>query len=46
MIRDLKKGKMEFLRQLKHEVRRRKRKEATIVINVPVTESKFNRRII
>jgi hypothetical protein len=37
---------MEFLRQQKHEVRRRKRKEATIVINVSVTEPKFNRRII
>jgi hypothetical protein len=37
---------MEFLRQLKHEVKKRKKKEATIVITVPVTESKFNRRII
>jgi hypothetical protein len=37
---------MEFLRQLKHEVRKRKRKEATIVINVSVTKSKFNRCII
>jgi hypothetical protein len=37
---------MEFLRQLKHEVRKRKRKEAIIVITVLVTKSKFNRRII
>jgi hypothetical protein len=37
---------MEFLRQLKHEVRKRKEKEATLVITVPVTKSKFNRRII
>jgi hypothetical protein len=37
---------MEFLRELKYEVKRRKRKEATIVITVSVTESKFNRRII
>jgi hypothetical protein len=37
---------MENLRQLKHEVRRRKKKEATIVINVSITESKFHRRII
>jgi hypothetical protein len=37
---------MEFLRQLKHEVKRIKRKEATIVINVSITESKLNRRII
>jgi hypothetical protein len=37
---------MEFLRQLKHEVRKRKRKEATIVITMSVTKSKFNRRII
>jgi hypothetical protein len=37
---------MEFLRQLKHEVKKRKRKEATIVITVSVIRSKFNRRII
>jgi hypothetical protein len=37
---------MEFLRQLKHEVKKRKGKEATIVITVPITKSKFNRRII
>jgi hypothetical protein len=37
---------MEFLRQLRHEVRKRKRKEATIVTTALVTKSKFNRCII
>ena len=45
MIRKLKKDRMAFLRQLKHEVRRIKMREIVKETHVSIMEAKSNKRI-